>query len=185
MTANDELVKDIPELTLNLSAVAKGFGVDEMARVLHGHGLTNLYVSIAGEVMVLGHNPRGTNWQVGISVPVAHWTEDDPMAAVVSLANQAISTSGDYQKFFTDEQGRRLCHIIDPQTSWPVRHNVGGVSVVAPNSMPADALATTLFVLGREEGCASLNRGPTPRRFSSSGNPTGASSSSPAPDSRA
>lgn len=62
---------------------------------------------------------------------------------------------------------------------------VGGASVVTPNSMSADALATTLFVLGREEGCASLSRGPTPRRFSSSGNPTGASSSSPAPDSRA
>jgi FAD:protein FMN transferase len=152
VTTNDELVKDIPELTLNLSAVAKGFGVDEVVKVLRARGLTNLYVSIAGEVMVLGHNPRGTNWQVGISSPVAHWTEDDPMAAVVSLSNQAVSTSGDYQKFFTDAQGRRLCHILDPKTGWPVQHNVGGVSVVASNSMTADALATTLFVLGREAG---------------------------------
>ena len=70
VTANDELVKDIPELTINLSAVAKGFGVDEMVRVLRGHGLTNIYASIAGEVRVLGHNPRGTNWQVGITAPV-------------------------------------------------------------------------------------------------------------------
>lgn len=152
VTAKDELVKDIPDLTINLSAVAKGFAVDEMSRVLHGHGLTNFYASIAGEVMVGGHNPRGTKWQVGISAPVAHWNEDDPMAAVASLANQALSTSGDYQKFFTDPQGRRLSHIIDPRTGWPVQHNVGGVSVVAPDSMTADALSTTLFVLGPEAG---------------------------------
>jgi len=152
VTANDDLVKDIPDLTINLSAVAKGFGVDEMVKVLRGHGLTNIYAAIAGEVRVLGHNPRATNWQVGITAPLAHWRENDPMAAVVSLSNQAISTSGDYQKFFTDAQGRRLCHIIDPRTGWPVQHNVGGVSVVAPDSMTADALSTTLFVLGPEAG---------------------------------
>jgi len=152
VTAKDELIKDLPELTINLSAVAKGFGADEMSRVLRAHGLTNHYVSIAGEVLVQGHNSRGTNWQVGISAPIAHWNEDDPMAAVLSLSDQAISTSGDYQKFFTDAQGRRLCHILDPKTGWPVQHNVGGVSVVAPDSMTADALGTTLFVLGEELG---------------------------------
>lgn len=152
VTAKDELIKDMPELTINLSAVAKGFGVDEMVKVLRSHDLTNVYASIAGEVMVLGHNARGTNWQVGISAPVAHWTEDDPMAAVASLSDQALSTSGDYQKFFTDAQGHRLCHIFDPKTGWPVQHNVGGVSVVAADSMTADALSTTLFVLGPEAG---------------------------------
>jgi FAD:protein FMN transferase len=152
VTAKDELVKDIPDLTINLSAVAKGFGVDEMVRVLQSHGLTNIYASIAGEVRVLGHNPGKTDWQVGITAPVAHWNENDPMEAVVSLSNQGISTSGDYQKFFTDPQGRRLSHILDPQTGWPVQHNVGGVSVVAPDSMTADALSTTLFVLGPEKG---------------------------------
>ena len=152
VTANDELVKDIPGLTINLSATAKGFGVDEMVRVLRGHGLTNIYAAIAGEVRVLGHNPRGTKWQVGITAPLAHWRENDPMATVVSLSNQAISTSGDYQKYFTDAQDRRLCHIIDPRTGWPVQHNVGGVSVVAPDSMTADGLSTTLFVLGPEAG---------------------------------
>jgi thiamine biosynthesis lipoprotein len=152
VTDKDELVKDIPDLTINLSAVAKGFGVDEMVRVLCSHGFTNVYASIAGEVRVLGHNSRGTNWQVGISAPVAHWTEDDPMAAVVSITDRAVSTSGDYQKFFMDAQGRRLSHIIDPKTGWPVQHTLGGVTVVATDSMTADALSTTLFVLGPEQG---------------------------------
>ncbi len=67
------------------------------------------------------------------------------MAAGASLSDQAISTSSDYQKFFTDGQGRRLCHIIDPKTGWPVQHNVGGVSVVARDSMTADDVATTLL----------------------------------------
>lgn len=152
VTDQDELVKTHPALTINLSAVAKGFGVDEMVRVLRARGLTNVYASIAGEVMVLGHNPRGTRWQVGIAAPVPHWTEDDPMAAVVSLSDRALSTSGDYQKFFTNAQGRRLSHILDPKTGWPVQHRVGGISVVAADSTTADALGTTLFVLGLEEG---------------------------------
>lgn len=152
VTARDELVKDLPNLALNLSAVAKGFGVDEMVRVLRGHGLTNLYASIAGEVQVRGCSPRATNWQVGISAPMEHWREHDPLAAVVSVSGQAISTSGDYQKFFRDAQGRRLCHIFDPRTGWPVQNDVAAVSVVATNSMMADALCTTLFVLGTEKG---------------------------------
>ncbi len=152
VTPDDELIKDIPGLTINLSAVAKGFGVDEMIKVLRGHGLTNVYASIAGEVRALGCNPRGTKWQVGISAPVAHWRENDPMAAVASLSNQALSTSGDYQKFFTDAQGRRLSHIIDPRTGWPIQNNIGGVSTVASDNMTADALATTLFVMGPVEG---------------------------------
>jgi FAD:protein FMN transferase len=152
VTANDELVKDIPELSINLSAVAKGFGVDEMVALLRGRGFTNVYASIAGEVRVLGHNARATPWQVGISAPVEHWNENDPMAGVVSLSNQALSTSGNYQKFFHDAQGRRLSHIMDPRTGWPVQHNLSGVSVVAADSMTADALGTTLFVLGAKEG---------------------------------
>ena len=152
VTESNELVKDLPDLAMDLGAVAKGYGVDEMIRVLRGHGLENLYASIAGEVRVLGHNPRGTKWMLGISVPVDHWRENNPMAAMVSISNQALSTSGDYQKFFVDAQGRRLCHIIDGKTGTPVQHALAAVTVVAPDSMTADGLATTLFVLGEEAG---------------------------------
>lgn len=152
VTPQDELVKDIPGLALNLSGIAKGFGVDEMVRILIGHGFTNCYASIAGEVRVHGLNPRGTPWLIGVSAPISNWRDHDPVAAAVSLSDQAISTSGDYQKFFFDAQGHRLSHIFDPRTGWPVQHDVGGVSVVAPDTTTADALATTLFVLGRTEG---------------------------------
>jgi thiamine biosynthesis lipoprotein len=152
LTTNNELIKNIPGLGVNLSAIAKGFGVDQMASVLRRHALTNFYVSIAGEVFAQGHNPNGDKWHVGISAPVSNWRIGDPVAAVVNLSGQAISTSGDFQKFFFDEHGRRLCHIFDPHTGWPVQHNLGAVSIVADSSMMADGLATTVFVLGADKG---------------------------------
>lgn len=158
VTAEDELIKDIPGLTINLGGVGKGYGTDEIVKLLRARGLTNAYVSIAGEVMVLGRSPRGDKWRLGISAPVDQWRENDPMAAGVSLTNYALSTSGDYQKFFLDAEGRRMSHIIDPKTGSPVRHMLGGVSVVAPDSMTADALGTTLFVLGPEKGMEFIDK---------------------------
>jgi FAD:protein FMN transferase len=152
LTTAGELIKDIPGLQLNFGANGKGFGVDEMARVLQRHGFANFYVSISGEVFVIGRNPKGAKWQVGIPAPVANWRPGGPVATVLSLSGQAVSTSGDYQKYFVDAQGRRLCHIIDPKTGWPVQHNLGSVSVVAHSSTTADALSTTVFVLGPEAG---------------------------------
>ncbi|MEI6177699.1 MAG: FAD:protein FMN transferase [Verrucomicrobiota bacterium] len=149
---NGELTKDIPGLAMDLGAVAKGFGVDRMIEVLRTHGLENLYASIAGEVRVLGHNPRGTKWMLGVTVPVDHWRENNPMATMLSISNQALSTSGDYQKFFVDASGRRLCHIIDARTGIPVQHNLASVTIVGPDSMTADGLSTSVFVLGPEAG---------------------------------
>jgi len=148
----DELIKDSPDIALDLGGVAKGYGVDRMIEVLLTHGLKNLYASIAGEVRVMGHNPRGAKWMLGVSAPVDHWREDNPMAAMVSISNQALSTSGDYQKFFIDASGRRLCHIIDPRTGSPVSHGLASVTIIGPDSMTADGLSTSLFVLGLEEG---------------------------------
>lgn len=152
VTPAGELVKELPGLSLNLGGVAKGFGTDEIVAVLRRHGITDAYVAIAGEVRVTGRNARAEKWHVGIAAPVDHWRADDPMATGVRLADQSLSTSGDYQNFYFDPRGGRLCHIIDPRTGWPVQHLLGGVSVVAPDSMSADALGTALFVLGPVEG---------------------------------
>lgn len=160
ITKEGELVKDIPDLALDLGAVAKGFGVDEMIRTLRKHGLENLYASIAGEVRVLGHNPKGTKWNLGISVPMDQWRENYPMAAMVAISNRALSTSGDYQKFFIDDQGRRHCHIIDPRNGAPVQHNLAGVTVVAPDSMTADGYSTSCFVMGPEVGMKFIDARP-------------------------
>jgi FAD:protein FMN transferase len=152
LTPAGRLVKDTPGLQLNLSAIAKGFGVDEATRVLRARGFTNTYVSISGEVFVSGLNARGERWKVGVSAPLPQWRAGDPLVAVLALSGQAVSTSGDYQKYFEDAQGRRWCHIFDPRTGHPVQHRLGSVSVIADNCTVADGLSTTLFVLGAQEG---------------------------------
>ena len=152
VTERGELQKDIPQLQLNLSAVAKGFGVDEMARVIRARGVTNLFVSISGEVAAFGLNTEGNPWRVGIDSPVEQSAHGEDIEAIVPLSNLAISTSGDYRKFFTDAQGRKYSHILNPKTGRPLQHNLLSVSVVAETCHVADALSTTLFVLGPEEG---------------------------------
>jgi thiamine biosynthesis lipoprotein len=152
VTAENTLCKDIAGLQLNLGAIAKGFGVDEMSRVLQGRGLTNFYVSISGDLYVQGHNASGQKWQVGVSAPIPDWRPGDPVAAVLSVSGRAVSTSGDYQKYFVDVHGHRLCHIFDPRTGRPIQHNLASVTVVAETSTVADGLSTTLFVLGYQEG---------------------------------
>lgn len=152
VTAQDELVKDLAGLQINLSAIAKGFGVDAMAGVLREAKLTNFFVGISGEIRASGRKASGEDWRVGVSAPVSNWRPGDPLVAALALRDRAISTSGDYQKFFFDAQGRRLCHIFDPRTGQPVQHNLGSVSVLADNCTLADTLSTTLFVLGEQEG---------------------------------
>lgn len=152
LTATGELIKDSPDVAMDLGAIGKGYGVDQMIRALQAHGYKNTYAAIAGEVRVTGHNPKGTKWNLGITVPVDHWRDDKPMAAMVSISNQALSTSGDYQKFFVDKNGRRFSHIIDGKSGSPVQHNLASVTIVAPDSMTADGYSTTSFVLGPEAG---------------------------------
>lgn len=147
-----ELIKDSPEIALDLGGIGKGYGVDQMIRTIQAHGCKNIYASIAGEVRVTGHNPKGTKWNLGISVPVDHWREDKPMAAMVAISNQALSTSGDYQKFFVNKDGKRFSHIIDGKSGTPVQHNLAAVTIVAPDSMTADGYSTTSFVLGTDAG---------------------------------
>jgi thiamine biosynthesis lipoprotein len=152
ISTKDELTKDQAGIQLNLSSAGKGYGVDAMARVLSRRGLTNFYVAISGDVVTSGLNGRGQPWQVGIPAPLPDWRPGDPVVTVLSISGLAISTSGDYQKYFVDAQGRRLSHIFDPRTGWPVNHNLGSVTVVADSCQHSSSLATTLFVLGGDAG---------------------------------
>lgn len=149
---NDRLQKDIPELELNLSAVAKGAGVDEVARFIMDRGATNVFVEIGGEVVAYGHNAKGQPWRVGIETPRPDALPGEAIELVIELSGKAIATSGDYRNYFEDENGRRFSHILNPTTGRPIEHNLASVSVIAPDCMTADGLATTLFVMGLDEG---------------------------------
>jgi thiamine biosynthesis lipoprotein len=133
---------------VDLSAIAKGYGVDRVAMVLDREGVHDYLVEIAGEIQARGTTAAGSPWRIGIERPV---DSGHVVGEIVALENRAISTSGSTQNFF-EQDGRHYSHIIDPRTARPVEHPHIAVSVVADTTMEADAWATSLVVLGPEHG---------------------------------
>lgn len=133
-------------MRLDFGAIAKGFAVDRGVAALRAAGVERGRVDLGGNLRFFGPPPPG-GWEVGLRNP------RDPEAAfaLVMLDSGAVATSGDYEQFF-EAGGVRYSHIFDPRTGWPAR-GVAGVSVLAPTALEADALSTTLFVLGPEAGC--------------------------------
>jgi FAD:protein FMN transferase len=145
------LRKSNPEIQIDLSAIAKGFAVDLIADELNKAGMVNYMVEVGGEVRTNGHRevdgvPR--KWRIGITQPDAGLTD---VARLALLDDASLASSGDYRNFFFYNQ-KRFSHIIDPRTGWPADANVASASVVANDCMTADALATTLMVIGFEDG---------------------------------
>lgn len=137
-----------PELYVDLSAVAKGYAVDRVARLLEEEGYEDFMVEVGGEVRTSGLNFERQPWRIGIERPVAETIE---LQRVVELSGHALATSGDYRNFYVVD-GRRLAHTIDPRSGRPVEHRTAAVTVVADDCLSADGWATALMVLGAGEG---------------------------------
>lgn len=144
------LRKTIDDLEIDLSSIAKGFAVDRIAAMLEDHAIGDYMVEIGGEVRTHGRRQDTRPWQIGIERPNA---ENRRVQRIVPLRDLAIATSGDYRIFF-ETDGQRYSHLLDPRTGRPVAHRLASVSVLAESCTQADALATTLLVLGPEEGFA-------------------------------
>jgi thiamine biosynthesis lipoprotein len=132
-------------ISLDYGAVAKGFGVDCIARLLVDKGVKNFMVEIGGEVIVNGVNEKGSSWRIGIQDPTA---EDSSIKKVITLNNAAMATSGNYRNYYVTEQGVRVAHTIDPRTATPVSHSLLSATVIAPSCAVADAYATAFMVMG-------------------------------------
>ncbi|WP_151671174.1 FAD:protein FMN transferase [Nitrincola schmidtii] len=129
---------------IDLSGVAKGYGVDEVGRYLQSQGLNNFLVNIGGDLLAIGQRETDQNWRIGIELPhsgiqVAHH--------IIPVENMSVASSGDYRNYF-EEDGRRFSHTIDPKTGWPINHRVASVTVLTPDNVDADAWATAFMVLG-------------------------------------
>lgn len=133
---------------VDLSALAKGYGVDRVASVLVKQGLVDFLLEIGGELLARGQSPRGDAWKIGIERPDA---EGRSVHAAVTLPAGGLATSGDYRNFF-EKDGVRYSHTIDPRTGKPITHQLASVTVHAVDSATADAWATALMVLGEEAG---------------------------------
>ncbi|MEP1330024.1 FAD:protein FMN transferase [Pseudophaeobacter sp.] len=144
------LRKSLPETSVYLAAIAKGYGVDRLATVLQAAGITDYMVEIGGDLVTSGQNPSGENWRIGIERPDA---ASQTVEEIVDLSNLGMATSGDYRNYF-EQDGIRYSHIIDAGTGRPITHGTASVTVLAPNAMMADGWATALLVLGQERGLA-------------------------------
>lgn len=141
-------------VALDLCGIAKGFGVDELGRVMNRHGIESWLVGIDGELRARGKKPSNARWAIAIERP-----EDDrrePLS-VIELTDVAIATSGDY-RHWREYDGQRVSHTMDPRTGAPLNNGVASVTVLARTCMDADAYATALMVLGVEEGVKLASR---------------------------
>ncbi len=141
--------KNAPKLTLDLSGIAKGFAVDQIAKYLDEMAVTNYLVEIGGEIGARGLNTRQEFWRIGIEKPLTK--NKRALQTIVALHNVGMATSGDYRNYF-EKDGRRYSHTLDPTTGKPVTHTLASVTVIHRSTMTADALATALLVLGPERG---------------------------------
>jgi len=150
------LSKQIVPLSVDLSSIAKGYGVDQVADLLRKEGFQDFLVEIGGEVYASGRRKDGERWRVGINVPQKD-APPDAVYRVVTLENQALATSGNYRNFF-ETDGKRYSHIFDPRTGYPVSNSVVSVSILADTCTLADGLATGVMVMGAEKGLELIHK---------------------------
>ncbi len=144
------LRKSRPDLYVDLSAIAKGYAVDQLAGLIEAQGLIDYLVEIGGELRGRGVNGRGAPWRIAIERPDA---SQRAVFQVVALRDLGMATSGGYRNF-VEIDGQRYSHTIDPASGRPVSHRLASVTVLADECMQADAWATALLVLGPERGLA-------------------------------
>jgi len=149
---NREIIKEAPEMNIDMNAISKGFTSDLIANFLKEKGCNNYMVEIGGEVVAKGRNAKRKIWTIGISKP-----EEDILLSntdlqdSLQLTDRALATSGNYRNFYV-ENGKKYAHTIDPKTGYPVQHSLLSASVIANDCMTADAFATAFMVLGMDLG---------------------------------
>jgi len=146
--------KSRPDIYCDLSAIAKGYAAERIARALDRLQVSRYLVEVGGEIVAKGHNVQGRPWRVGIERPAP---AQRSLLRIVELKQQAMATSGDYRNYY-ERDGLFLSHLIDPRTGRPIAHDLASVTVIHDSCTDADAYATALIVLGPEEGYAVAER---------------------------
>jgi thiamine biosynthesis lipoprotein len=139
--------KTHPSLYVDLSTIAKGYAVDQIAELLQSKKVINYLVEIGGEMRLAGLKASGFTWKIAIEKPE---TEQRSVQKIISIGTNAVATSGNYRNYY-EQDGVRYSHLINPQTGYPIIHNLVSVTVIHPTSMTADGLATALNVMGKDK----------------------------------
>ena len=162
-TKDNKICKDQAAIKIDLSAIAKGYAVDQVARYLDKIEIQHYLVEIGGELYARGNKPDGSAWRIGIETPSTSKREVFENI-IIPLHNIGIASSGDYRNYF-EKNGVRYSHIIDPRNTQPITHKLASVTVIAKNSMLSDAWATALMVLGPQDGLKLANTLQLPALF--------------------
>lgn len=143
---DDHMVKfSLPGVKIDLGAIAKGYAIDCAVKKLKEGNIKNCLINAGGDIYCLG-TKLGKPWEVAIQDP-----RENDLIGYLELKDQAVATSGDYAQYFT-RKNKRYSHIFNPRTGFPVHSGVISVTVIAPDALTADALATAIFVLGEQKG---------------------------------
>jgi len=145
---NNTLKKSNNLIQIDLNAIVKGWGVDKVAQFIHKRGFNRYIVEIGGEIAVSGKNKHNKNWEIGIPIPEYLQSE---LYTTINLSNQSVATSGSYNNYFNFE-GVNYSHIIDPESGYPIKHDLVSATIVTQSCAFADAIATTVMVMGFNEG---------------------------------
>lgn len=151
--------KSDASVRIDLSANAKGFGVDHAAAAIQAAGCTNFLIEVGGELRAAGQKADGTTWRIGIDRPTVDLFGPRDLQQVIEVGDWSVATSGDYRNY-REVEGNRVSHLIDPRSGYPITHNLASVTVLAGDCMTADGLATAISILGVDEGLNLLAKYP-------------------------
>jgi len=154
------IIKADPRLMLDCSAIAKGYGADQVARLLDEKGISNYMVEIGGEIVTKGISEKRLPWKIGVTKPTDDPTQtNNELQTVLNITDKSMATSGNYRNFYY-KGGRKYAHTIDPKTGYPVQHSILSATVLCDRCSRADAYATSFMVMGLERAKEVLERNP-------------------------
>lgn len=154
----NKIVMQKQGMMLDFSAIAKGYGVDVIARLLEHHDIKNYMVEIGGEITTRGINPQRVPWKIGVNKPNEDaLNESHELQTILNVTDKSMATSGNYRNFYVKE-GKKYAHTIDPKTGYPVQHTLLSATVLADRCAIADAYATSFMVLGMDMSKQILER---------------------------
>lgn len=144
------IIKEDKRTQFNFSAIAKGYGCDAVGEMFRRNGVMNYMVEIGGELSLMGKSPSGKKWQIAIDAPVEDKNPGEETSMVLSLTDVGIATSGNYRNY-REEGDKRIGHTISPSSGRPIQNEILSATVIAPNCMEADGLATACMASSEEE----------------------------------
>ena len=145
-----KVIKQNPAIQLDFNAIAQGYTSDMIAGFLESRDIKDFLVDTGGEIMARGGKPNGQPWIVGIEKPADNWDSEQVVQTRIALRDKGLVTSGSTRKY-VERNGKRYSHCIDPKTGYPVEHQLLSATVLAENSVWADALASICMVMGLEK----------------------------------